>query len=137
YEREVRFYRELAPEIGLATPRCYFAHYDPVAHECCLLLEDLAPAESVDRDEGYSLEQAQQVLEQLAAMHARHWNRVEQLEWLQVDAALLATFRAGFTKALPAVIERFGTRYPTLVRVAQQFVPFLSGAEILPETRLP
>jgi hypothetical protein len=137
YAREVRFYRELAPEIGLGTPRCYFAHYDPAAHECCLLLEDLAPAESVDRDEGYSLEQAQQVLEQLAAMHARHWNRVEHLDWLQVDATLIDNLRAGFMKGLPGLVERYRTQYPTLVRVAQQFVPFFSGDEILAQTRRP
>lgn len=137
YAREVRFYRELAPEIGLGTPRCYFAHFDRATHACCLLLEDLAPAESVDRDRGYSLEQAQQVLEQLAAMHARHWNRVAHLEWLQVDAALFASFHAGFMKGLPRLVERYGTQYPTLVRVAQQFVPFLSGDEVLEETRRP
>src|SRR3954466_14109617 len=28
YVREVRFYRELAADIGIGTPRCYFAHYD-------------------------------------------------------------------------------------------------------------
>jgi hypothetical protein len=137
YAREARFYRELAPEIGLGTPRCYFAHYDPAAHECCLLLEDLAPAESVDPVEGYSLEQAQQVLEQLAAMHARYWNRVEHLEWLQVDAALFGNLRAGFIKGLPRLVERYRTRYPTLVRVAQQFVPFFSGDEILAQARRP
>jgi hypothetical protein len=137
YAREVRFYRELAPEIGLGTPRCYFAHYDPAAHECCLLLEDLAPAESVDRGQGYSLEQAQLVLEQLAAMHARHWNRVEHLDWLQVDAALFANLRAGFMKGLPGLVERYRTQYPTLVRVAEQFVPFLSGDEVLTQARRP
>jgi hypothetical protein len=137
YAREVRFYRALAPEIGVGTPRCYFAHYDPAAHECCLLLEDLAPAESVDGAQGYSLEQAQQVLEQLAAMHARHWNRVDQLGWLQMDAALFANFRAGFMKGLPGLVERYRTQYPTLVRVAQQFVPFFSGDEVLAQTRRP
>jgi hypothetical protein len=137
YAREVRFYRELAPEIGLGTPRCYFAHYDPAAHECCLLLEDLAPAESIDHDQGYSLEQAQQVLEQLAAMHARHWNRVEHLDWLQMDAALFANLRAGFMKGLPGLVEGYRTQYPTLVRVAQQFVPFFSGDEILAQARRP
>ena len=137
YAREVRFYRELAPEVGLATPRCYFAHYDRATHECCLLLEDLAPAESVDGDEGYSREQAQEVLEQLAAMHARHWNRVEHLEWLQADAGLFANLRAGFMKGLPGLVERYRTRYPSLVRVAQQFVPFLTGDEVLAQTRLP
>jgi hypothetical protein len=137
YAREVRFYRKLAPEIGLGTPRCYFAHYDPATHECCLLLEDLAPAESLDYDQGYSLEQAQQVLEQLAAMHARHWNRVEHLEWLQLDAALFANLRAGFMKGLPGLVERYRTQYPTLVRVARQFVPFLSGDEVLAQARRP
>jgi hypothetical protein len=137
YSREVRFYHELASEIGLGTPRCYFAHYDPVEQACCLLLEDLAPAESVERELGYSIEQAQQVLEQLAAMHARHWNRVEHLEWLQLDEALFANLRAGFLRGLPGLVERYSTRYPTLVRVAQQFVPFLSGDELLAQSRRP
>jgi hypothetical protein len=137
YAREVRFYRELASEIGLGTPHCYFAHYDPAAHECCLLLEDLAPAESVDPEQGYSLEQAHQVLEQLAAMHARHWNRVEHLDWLQVDAALFANLRAGFMKGLPGLVERYRAQYPALVRVAQQFAPFLSGDEVLAQARRP
>ncbi len=137
YAREVRFYRELAPEIGLGTPRCYFAHDDPAARACCLLLEDLTPAKSVDHDQGYSLEQAQQVLEQLAAMHAHHWNRVDQLEWLQVDDALLASLRAGFMKGLPRVIARYRTRYPTLVRVAQQSVLLLAGNEILTQAHRP
>jgi hypothetical protein len=137
YAREVRFYRELASEVGVGTPRCYFAHYDAATQKCCLLLEDLAPAESVDPEQGYSLEQAQQVLERLAAMHARHWNRVEHLEWAHIDAALFASFRAGFTQGLPGIIQRFRTRYPTLVRVAQQFVPFLEGDEVLLQARQP
>ena len=137
YAREVRFYRELAPEIGLGTPRCYFAHYDPAAHECCLLLEDLAPAESVDYDAGYSFEQAQRALEQLAAMHARHWNRVAHLEWLRVDSALFAHMRARFMKGLPAVVERYRMQYPAFVRVAQRFVPILAGDEVFALARRP
>ena len=137
YAREVRFYRELAKEIGLATPRCYFAHYDANANECCLLLEDLAPAESIDFEQGYSLEQAQQVLEQLAAMHARHWNRVEHLASLQVDAATFATMRERFMNALPVLIERYHMQYPTLVRVAQQIVPLLAGDEVVKQARRP
>lgn len=135
--REVRFYRELAPEIGLGTPRCYFAHIDPNTHRFCLLLEDLAPAEAVDPDAGYSYEQAQQVLEQLAAMHARYWNRVEHLDWLRVDDVLFANARAGFLQGLPTFVERHRASYPTLVRVAQQFAPFFAGDEILREARRP
>ncbi|HKP63043.1 MAG TPA: oxidoreductase family protein [Polyangiales bacterium] len=137
YAREVRFYRELAPELGMGTPRCYFAHHDPATQDCCLLLEDLAPAESVDPDQGFSLEQAQQVLEQLAAMHARHWNRVEHLEWLQADAALMDNVCAGFVKGLPTLLERYGTQYPTLARAAQQVVPLLSGDEAFAQARRP
>jgi len=137
YAREVRFYRELAPEIGLGTPRCYFAHHDPDARECCLLLEDLAPAESVDAIEGYSVEQARQVLEQLAAMHARYWNRVEQLEWLKLDAVLFNKMRDSFMKGLPGLVARYQSQYPTLVRVAQQFVLFFAGDEVLAQAHRP
>src|SRR5213076_3051859 len=31
YEREVRFYKELAEQAGLPVPRCYFAAYDATA----------------------------------------------------------------------------------------------------------
>ena len=44
YERETRFYQEIANEVELRTPRCYYSNMDVEADEYVLLLEDLAPA---------------------------------------------------------------------------------------------
>ena len=45
YEREVRFYKEIAPTVGIRTPRCYHADWSAESGLFVLLLEDLAPAQ--------------------------------------------------------------------------------------------
>ena len=127
YLREVRFYREHAPDIGIGTPRCYFAHYDASETRCCLLLEDLAPAASADRDAGLSLAQAKLVLEQLAGMHAQWWNRTDQVPWLEVSADLLRRMIERFLVALPRFTERYAATYPELTRCARIFGEVLGG----------
>src|SRR5262245_20855324 len=49
YEREVRFYRELAPSLALATPRCWAGALDAESGDFALLLEDLGGARVVDQ----------------------------------------------------------------------------------------
>ena len=137
YAREVRFYRELAPQIGVGTPRCYFAHYDRTDGGFCLLLEDLAPAATVDREQGFTLEQAQLVLEQLAAMHARYWNKVDPLEWLRLDDRTFTLLRDRFIAGVPGFVARYGQEYPVVARVARQFLLFFAGDEVMAESRRP
>jgi aminoglycoside phosphotransferase (APT) family kinase protein len=137
YAREVRFYRELAAEIGVGTPRCYFAHHDQAEGRCCLLLEDLAPAASVDRAEGFSFEQAKLVLEQLAVLHARFWNRTEQLPWLRLSDELFLQVIARFVAALPSFTAQFGGTYPTLARAGQLLMPFFGRGDVTAQARRP
>ena len=49
YEKEFRFYTEVAPTVGIATPACHHAEMDPETHDFVLLLEDLAPARVGDQ----------------------------------------------------------------------------------------
>src|SRR2546421_1207206 len=44
YEREVRFYRELAPRLGGPLAHCHVAVFEPEGGWVTLLLEDAAPA---------------------------------------------------------------------------------------------
>ncbi|HLB23413.1 MAG TPA: hypothetical protein VJP07_04915, partial [Dehalococcoidia bacterium] len=44
YEREVRFYEQIAETVELRTPRCYYSAFEPASGDYVLLLEDLAPA---------------------------------------------------------------------------------------------
>jgi hypothetical protein len=81
YRREVRFYTELAHEVAVPTPRCYFGAYDPEQHAFLLLLEDLGSGRlgsfASDFDDSVSALQA------IARMHAAWWKseRLAALRW--------------------------------------------------------
>ena len=49
YEREVRFYQEIAPTVASRTPACYAAEVDVVTGDFVLILEDLTTAASASR----------------------------------------------------------------------------------------
>lgn len=137
YVREVRFYRELADDVGVPTPRCYFAHYDTAFGSCCLLLEDLAPAASVERDQGFSLEQARELLDHLAVMHARYWNRAPDLPWLQLPDGLVDVLIERFVAGVPRFAERWGADYPEITAVARVMTTLVDGDELHQQVRMP
>jgi hypothetical protein len=89
YEREVRFYQELAPRALVSLPRCWFAEVHPETHEFVLMMEDLSPAEQGDQLAGCSLDQARLVVDQAARMHASFWgeDRLDTLPWVQGSSA--------------------------------------------------
>src|SRR3954453_8476796 len=71
YEREVRFYRELAPHIGAAAlAGCHAAAIDSTGEWFTLVLEDIAPATQGDQIAGCTPEQARLALRALAEIHA-------------------------------------------------------------------
>jgi hypothetical protein len=72
--RETQFYAELADEVGIAVPRCYFNGSDREADRYALLLGDLAPAEKGDQVTGATRDQAERTTDALAALHAKWWN---------------------------------------------------------------
>ncbi|MDA1061884.1 MAG: phosphotransferase [Chloroflexi bacterium] len=82
--REVDFYRELAPDVGLRTPRMHNGSYDPASHGYVLLLQDMAPAPVGDSMTGYPADDAEALVRQLARLHARWWNdaSLADFDWL-------------------------------------------------------
>jgi hypothetical protein len=111
YEVEVRFYRELAPTLGINCPASYLAEIDLEATEFLLLLEDLAPAVAGDDLAGCALGLAERLLEEAVAFHSPRWGdpTLEAIAWLnrnspesaaKVSTALAAVF--------PLFVERFG-----------------------------
>lgn len=71
YEREVRFYQELADQVALRTPRCHYSVLDRETGLCVLLLEDLAPIRSGGENYALcSLEEAELAVAQIAKFHA-------------------------------------------------------------------
>ena len=134
YEREVRFYSDLAEGCGLPTPRCYHAAFDAEAGTCVILLEDLSPAETGDQVLGATVEEARFVVAELARFHARWWNdqSLISMEWMRPSADMGEQIITLFETGLPAFEEK-AADYPrirVLVRRAGKVLPMMV-AELL------
>lgn len=98
---EIRFYEEVADRRDLPTPIRYYSAIEPASGECILLLEDLAPARSVDTLAGCDFEDAELVVRSIANFHARWWNSPELggFSWLK---PLHRSAVAGYVEAIIA-----------------------------------
>ena len=126
YEREVRFYRELAPRIGGPLPECHLAVIDTEGW-FTLVLEDVAPAEQGDQIAGCSVERARLATHELAKLHAPVFAdpQLAGTAWLNQGNVLS---QALLSQLLPAFLERYGDRIaPEHQAVCRRFVASLDG----------
>lgn len=70
YEREVRFYTEVAPNLGGPVAPCFDAGYDDSTGAFHLLLGDAGPAVVGDEIRGATIEQASLAVAELGRLHA-------------------------------------------------------------------
>ena len=75
YEREVLFYRDVAPRSAARTPDVYYADID--GHDFVLLLEELSSHRLGDQVQGCSLEDAKLGMAWLGQHHASFWDEVD------------------------------------------------------------
>jgi hypothetical protein len=89
YEREIGFYRELAADCPVRTPRCYFGEVEMDSGASLLLLEDLSWMQNLD-SAGGSVDQSELVIREVAKLHAAWWNdaRLDQIPWLAMKGML-------------------------------------------------
>ena len=121
YEREVRFYADVAPILGEAAGRpiahCYHASYQPETGIFTLLLDDAAPAEVGDEIRGATIEEAQLALTRLGRLHAPliGSQSFADTDWLNretpVNQAVITQLFAGFA-----------ARYGEAIRPEQRLV---------------
>jgi Ecdysteroid kinase-like family len=127
YDREVRFYRELAPRLGGPLAGCHFAVIDPGEGWFTLLLEDVSPAVQGDQIAGCTVEQARLALQALAKLHAPLFAdpQLGATPWLNQENVLSQGL---MNQLLPAFLERHGERVlPEHQEVCRRFVASLDG----------
>lgn len=115
YLREVRFYQQVAPTVGIRTPRCHYAEIEPASAEFALLFEDLAPARQGDQIRGCTRDEAALALAELAKLHAPRWNdpSLAGLDWLQQGSPERARLlEAIYKEVWPGFVARFAERLP-------------------------
>ena len=84
YEREVRFYQQLAASTPIHTPTCYFADIDVSEGRSLILLEDLASARNGSWVAGSSIQDVHLAVTEIAKVHAAWWQSplLEEKTWL-------------------------------------------------------
>ncbi len=132
YEREVRFYTDIAPNIdGGPVAPCYSADFDAETGVFHLLLGDAGPAVVGDELRGATIEQAKLALAELARLHGPAFGdqSMAQADWLNREApmnqALISQLYAGF-------VERYGDRIApehraVCERLVASFDQYLAG----------
>ena len=104
YEREVRFYTDIAPRIGGPVAPCFSSAFDPATGAFHLLLGDAGPALVGDEIRGATVEQATLALAQLGRLHGPLLGdpAMASAEWLNretpVNQALIGQLYAGFAE---------------------------------------
>jgi hypothetical protein len=125
YEREIRFYEEIAREVELRTPKRYYSAMDLAAGDFILLLEDLDSARCGDQLAGCGAGDAEIALRALADFHASWWEhpRLAQIgEWMPViDAPVHRSAEQSYAQAWVPFIENFGGELsPEMRRTAER-----------------
>ena len=84
YEREIRFYQQIAPRISLRIPRAFHADIETASGDFVLLMEDMAPARVGDQLDSCSPAQSARAIHDIAAFHAEWWAHpdLESMSWM-------------------------------------------------------
>ena len=134
YEREARFYRDLAPLMPVRTPRCVFASAD------LLLLEDIAPAVAGTFREGLVPEQVDAVVADFVALHGP-WQGAASLDdmpWLwRVSPDEGDRWQHNLEQRLPRFLDRHRAQLTATQVVMAEAVTARIGALMLAAASLP
>jgi aminoglycoside phosphotransferase (APT) family kinase protein len=137
-ERELRFYREVAPVLGTAAPRLYGGCAAPDSIGVMLLLEDVSDAEPGDALAGCSAEQAAAVMDAVAPLHAWGLKQSDLPDWVPSPAGYRAA-QDRYAGYVEPFLSTWGERIPGEVvdvirRLTDSLADVLAGLDDAPAT---
>ncbi len=146
YEREVRFFEEIAPTCPIRVPACYYGDIDDEGAQYVVVMQDMGEMRVVDQVAGCGPDDAQLAVDELAGLHGQWWGREEEVSGfgavVRIDDPLYPTilpavFAEGWEKVtseldvVQPILEvgpRFGDAIEgIMVRLAQPPVTFVHG----------
>ena len=111
YEREILFYREVAPTVRVRVPRCWWSGMDVDAGLFGLIIEDLSGYALGDQVAGVSPDDAGRAVEALARFHADWWETpaLDALEWMPFSNGPITMQAVGvYERGWAPFLEHFG-----------------------------
>ena len=116
WEREARFYLELAPKLPVRTPQCYYAGGDHESGIFALLLEDLSPYEGGNQIEGATPQQTEAAIDWLAKFHAAASGgaMAADLPWIPrtANSPMYQGLGPMLEAVWPGFVDKFGSLTP-------------------------
>ncbi len=129
YEREVKFYRDLASTVDIRVATCHHADWNSETGDFDLILEDLSPAAQGSQITGCTVDQARTAVLELARLHGPRWDdpSLEDIEWLSRrtddDVERLSAL---WTMFVPGFLATYGPALsPEAVELVHAFGPRL------------
>ena len=107
FEREIRFYRDIAPRVPLRLPRIF--HAALTAEASVLVMEDLSHLRAVDQLHGLRQSEVVATVREVAKLHAAFWGRAADpaLAWMP---AYDHFWQDGFAATWPAFVQAYELR---------------------------
>ena len=130
YEKEVRFYAEIAPHLSARLPRSYACEVSEDGGEFILLFEDLGPARGGNQIAGCTVEDARHGIRQAAAIHAPSWEREDIIgkDWLKTPEPIIAQLNAMYPHAQAVFAERYAdVLEPEYMELCERFAPHFAA----------
>ena len=134
YEREVKFYNEIAESLDVRMPHCYFADWHEDGGDIAIVLEDMSPCEQGDQIRGCGVEEARLAVGELSRLHGPRWNdpTLWDIDWIQRRGAedaermhgMYAMFKTGFLDTYTdAILRETGEEGLSLVNALESLMP--------------
>ncbi|HNN56348.1 MAG TPA: phosphotransferase [Novosphingobium sp.] len=123
YAKEVGFYREVAPQLGVRTPGVIAAEIADDGVDFVLIFEDLGPARGGNQLASCSAADARAAIRQAAAIHAPSWNNtaLTGLDWLQPRPGVSDQVKALYGNAQAIFRERYaGSLEPEFMALCEE-----------------
>ncbi|MFM8836933.1 MAG: phosphotransferase [Actinomycetota bacterium] len=127
YIREVRFFKSLAKECPVLTPRSYFGAVNEETSQFAMVLEDLAGHRIIDQTIGITIEDARLAGDALAKIHAKWWGRADALA---ADGTTIPFSDPIYPAVLPVVfaegwekVKRELNLSDSILKVGEKFAP--------------
>lgn len=131
YEREARFYAELAPRMNVRLPAIYYNGHDPAADAYALLMEDVGHLRRCAPIVGADLDDARAVVRVAARIHAAWWDNaaLAAMDWVPpVDSPVNMSLPTFYEASWSTVMDRYGHLYPEhLRRDLERFIAELAS----------
>ncbi|MGB1343614.1 MAG: phosphotransferase [Pseudomonadales bacterium] len=142
YANEINFYRFLADQCPIKSPRCLFADIDSDTQDFLLVLEDLGAAAAGDQLKGCDESLMLKSFENAGRLHGRFWGETEQFPWLIPQSVPEinqfrqdAIYRPGVAPTIENFSEYFtGNLAEVVTRIGEQFTSLFERAMSGPET---